>query len=204
MISSILLSFLWLVTTVTIGGMTYPDYNHFSQFISELGAKGAPYASMVNYLGFVPTEIFMLIFIATVFSALPRTKLALTGLFFLTLYALALIMAAIYVCDFECRPIHASTSHNLHLVFGMSAYLFAAIGVLLLSIDSKKWRNSKVVHLSGWGISIAAIILVFNLDPGSSVVGLIQRITESLLYLWFFLLALYLYKPMVDKRKNQS
>ena len=199
MLASVVSSFVWLAATVVLGGMAYPDYSHFSQFISELGATGAPYASMVNYLGFVPTEILMMAFIYCVALNLPRNKLAMLGLLFLILYALGLIIAAIYSCDFECRPIQASMSHNLHMAFGTAAYLFAVIGIILLSVESKKWPDSKVIRLAGWAISITALVLLFNLDPDSSAVGLIQRITEFLLYLWFFMLAIYLYKPRFDK-----
>ena len=51
-----ILSFLWFTATIVIGGLFYPDYNHISQFISELGATGSPYGNYVNYLGFLPTE----------------------------------------------------------------------------------------------------------------------------------------------------
>ncbi len=199
LLGSLLLSLIWLIATIVIGGMTYPNYNHLSQFISELGATGAPYAGWVNYLGFVPTEIFMLIFIAVVYSSLQRNKLMMLGLFFLTLYAGALIVAAIYSCDFTCRPAQASMDHNLHMAFGMFAYLFAISGIILLSIDSKKWPQAKYIHLSGSAIGITALILILNFDPDSDFVGLVQRIVEFLLYLWFLLLAIYIYKSKPER-----
>jgi hypothetical membrane protein len=46
-----LISYLWLVVTILIAGLFYPDYSHVSQYMSELGATGAPNAWLVNYFG---------------------------------------------------------------------------------------------------------------------------------------------------------
>lgn len=193
-LGSLLLSLVWLITTIVIGGMTYPNYSHLSQFISELGATGAPNAGMVNFLGFIPTEIFILVFIATVYSSLARNRLMVLGMLFLTLYATALIVAAIYPCDFGCRPAQASLSHDIHITAGIFAYLFGIIGVVLLAIDSKKWSQTSLLYRSGWAVGITSLVLILNFDPDSNFVGLLQRIVESLLYLWFLLLALALRK----------
>lgn len=58
-----IVSFLWLFITVFIGGINYPHYNHLTQFISELGANGAPNNSIINYLGLVITEIYLIIYL---------------------------------------------------------------------------------------------------------------------------------------------
>ena len=82
-----ILSFLWFTATIVIGGLFYPDYNHISQFISELGATGSPYGNYVNYLGFLPTELFILAFVLICSSVIPRTKANFIGLFFIGLAA---------------------------------------------------------------------------------------------------------------------
>ncbi|WP_227513052.1 hypothetical protein [Tritonibacter mobilis] len=42
------ISGLWLAIGVGIIGALTPDYSHASQFMSALGATGAPYAAWVN------------------------------------------------------------------------------------------------------------------------------------------------------------
>lgn len=198
-LGSLSLSLIWLFATVLLGGMTYPSYNHSSQFISELAATGAPYGDFVNYLGFIPTEIFILIFVALVFSALPKTKLMILGVSSIAIYAVVLMIAAFFPCDFECRPTQPSLSHILHMILGMHAYLFAIIGIILLTIDSKAWPNSKVVRVSGWCLGGMAFILLLNFDPELEIVGLIQRTTEISIYSWYLILAFYLCKNIPNK-----
>ena len=202
-LASPLVSLIWFVATVLLGGMTYPEYSHASQFISEMGATGSPHGDLVNFMGFVPTEVFIIIFVIAVFSALPKTKLMLLGTSCITIYALSLIVAAFFPCDFQCRPSDPSLTHNLHMLFGMAAYLFGILGLVFLALDSRNWSGAKFVGISGGCLAISAMILLLNFDPDSSVVGLIQRATELCLYLWFVILALYLYKhiPIQEKAR---
>jgi hypothetical membrane protein len=50
---------LWLLGMVVLGGATYPGYDHLAQFISELGATGAPFGDVVSYLGFFPVGVLI-------------------------------------------------------------------------------------------------------------------------------------------------
>ncbi len=199
-----LLSFIWLFITVLLGGLTYPNYSHSSQFISELGATGAPYSALVNYLGFIPTEIFILLFVLLANSILPKSRLLILGMTSIALYAIALVIAAVFPCDLGCRPDEASISHNLHMSFGMIAYLFSIIGIIVLAIESKKWPNSKLVQHSGWILGIMAFILLLGFDPESEFVGLIQRLTEITIYTWFLILAVYLNKHMTNSKIHMT
>jgi hypothetical membrane protein len=45
-----------------IGGANFPNYSHASQFISELGASGAPNARVINLAGFLPAGLLLIAF----------------------------------------------------------------------------------------------------------------------------------------------
>ncbi len=189
-------SYLWLATTVVLGGLNYPGYSHVSQFISELAATGAPHASYVNYFGFLPTEIFMLLFAAIVWMVLPASKLKIAGLLSLVMYGLSFVVAAFYPCDFQCRPVEPSASHLLHMGFGMAAYFFGVLTIYLLAWDSQRWANSKLPFISGMVIATIALILLPNYDPELATVGLVQRTAETLIYIWFVILACAMYRAL--------
>jgi hypothetical protein len=45
-----ILAALWFLITVICGGIAYENYNHMSQFISELGATGTYTGAFINYM----------------------------------------------------------------------------------------------------------------------------------------------------------
>ncbi|WP_299769539.1 DUF998 domain-containing protein [uncultured Pseudoteredinibacter sp.] len=190
------LSLLWLAFTVILAGSTYPDYSHVSQFMSELGASGSPNGDLVNYFGFIPTELFILLFLFALLKVMHKTKLMVLGVACVFVYALSLIVAAIYPCDFQCRPVDPSFSHDMHMLFSAMAYLAGIAGIAILAIDSKTWCESNVPFLSGLLVSIVALVLMLNLNPDIPFVGLIQRSTELLIYTWFLILAWNICKYM--------
>ena len=170
-----ILSFLWFIATIVIGGLFYPDYNHISQFISELGATGSPYGNYVNYLGFMPAELFMFAFVFICFSVIPRTKANFIGLFFIALYGLTLSVASFYPCDYECRPIDPTLSHNIHIFSAFPGYLSGIISMFFLSSGSSVWAKSQNFKIFSYVIGALCIYAFLNLDPKSEFVGAVQR-----------------------------
>lgn len=186
-----LLSLLWLSFTVILAGNSYPDYSHVSQFMSELGATGSPDGDLVNYFGFIPTELFILLFLLALLKVMHKSKLLVLGVACIAVYALSLIAAAFYPCDFQCRPVDPSFSHDMHMLFGAIAYLAGIVGVAILAIDSKNWCEPKVPLVSGFLIAACAFALMLNLDAELPYVGLVQRCMEILVYAWFCVYAFY-------------
>lgn len=187
-----ILSFLWFTATIVIGGLFYPDYNHISQFISELGATGSPYGNYVNYLGFLPTELFILAFVLICSSVIPRTKANFIGLFFIGLYGVTLIVAAFFPCDYECRPIEPSISHNIHMISAFPGYLSGIISIIVISSASSGWARSQMFTVFSYILGILCIYAFLNLDPKSEFVGIIQRSLDLMIYLWFLYFAYHL------------
>lgn len=187
-----ILSLLWLFVTVFWGGLVYPEYSHVSQFMSELGAAGSVTSAYVNYFGFIPTEILFLLFLVTLVSILPKTTTMVLGVCCLAVYGVSLIGGALFPCDFQCRPEDPSFAHSLHMAFGAIAFFSAVLGVILLAVNSKQWCASNFPFYSGVGIAAIVFILLLNLDPELSFVGLIQRSAELLLYIWYVTFAFYI------------
>tara|TARA_A100001037_G_scaffold220268_1_gene198093 strand:+ start:310 stop:951 length:642 start_codon:yes stop_codon:yes gene_type:complete len=184
-----LISYLWLVVTILIAGLFYPDYSHVSQYMSELGATGAPNAWLVNYFGFVPTELLLLMFLAMALPVLPRVVLTRLGIGLIGLYALLLIGTSVFACDFECRPVQqASFAHDLHITLATFAYPAGIIGVLVTSISARQWPGGFNLMMSGIVVAILTCGLLLNLNPALPQLGLVQRAVETLLYVWFILL----------------
>ena len=193
-------SFFWFTSTIFIAGHFYPDYSHIAQFISELGATGSPYGAYVNYLGFIPTELFILGFVFISYSVLPRTKSNTIGLIFIGIYGITLGIAAFFPCDFECKPDVPTISHNIHMASAFPGYLCGIIAIFCISSGSMSWSKSKAFKFTGYVAAILALFAFLNLDPSSKIVGLNQRILELIMYSWLIFLGYSLSKYLPNKR----
>lgn len=197
---------LWFVITIVWGGIAYENYNHMSQFISELGATGASTSAFINYIGFIPTQLLILLFIIICANKLPQSPLNTAGLLLLCVYTFSLTTAAIFPCDFECRPETPTKSHVIHILSAIPAYLSGSMAIFILSKGLKKWAPSKAFEKFGYAISILILICFFNLDDSSQYVGLIQRILEASIFLWFILFAQHInkHRQTLNERKSKT
>ena len=184
-----ILSLVWFAGTIIVAGFYYPGYSHVTQFISELGATGSPHGAYVNYWGFIPTEIFILAFVVTCYVVIPKTKKNITGLSFIVVYALTLGIAALYPCDFECRPDEPSVAHNIHMLSAFPGYLCGIISIFILSSDSSFAEHFKAFKLVSFTIGGICIFAFLNLDPNSPIVGVYQRLLDLMIYSWFIYFA---------------
>ncbi|WP_310621866.1 DUF998 domain-containing protein [Flexibacterium corallicola] len=172
------LSYIWLFTTVFLGGAFYPNYSHTSQFMSVLGANGAPFGQEVNLWGFAVVELLLLPSLVLCFVYLMRTTQERLGLVIFAGYPLLLIVAAFFPCDFECKPDDPTRTQLIHMSAGFLSYLCAIVGLSFLS-----WTRSERPY---WGLlSLVLVVMLLNLSPDNALAGLTQRALETGIYLWF-------------------
>ncbi|WP_223669922.1 DUF998 domain-containing protein [Kangiella shandongensis] len=194
-----ILSFVWLAATTIIAGYFYPDYSHISQFISELGATGSPHGPYVNYLGFIPTELFILGFVYCCFKVMPKTKSNLTGLILITIYALSLGLTALFPCDFQCEADEPTLSHNIHIIVSLPGYFCAILAMFVIASGATPLTKTTSFKATGMTIGIFATLALVNLNPELSQAGLYQRILESLIYGWLIYFGASLSRTLDNK-----
>lgn len=182
----------WMLGMVLIGGATFAGYDHASQFISELGANGAPQGFAMSWFGFLPTGILTCAFALFAWLAAPRSALSTLGFFGVLLFAIGYVGAAFFRCDFGCRPDEPSASQMMHNLFGVTGYLFAPLSLLFLGLAARKWPGASGVSALGFvgaALSVAALA-VFS--PDFAYVGIAQRALEASMLGWIVACALYL------------
>jgi uncharacterized membrane protein YhaH (DUF805 family) len=187
-----LLGAAWIVGSTIIGGAMYPGYDHAAQYISELGASGAPHAALVNYLGFLPSGVLLASFAVLSWRALPRSTAATLGMVGLVLYSVGYLGAVAFPCDFGCRPDEPSASQALHNLFGLAGYLFAPATLFALGLAARRWRDG--ARLSWLGRIAAVPALVGLLALESEHGGAAQRLLEACVLAWVAACALYLWR----------
>lgn len=175
-----------------LGASGFPGYNHESQFISELGARGAPHELWVRFAGFLPAGIFVVLFAAAAFHALPRAGLTSAGLLGLVVYAFGYVAAAFFPCEAGCRPAQPSLSQTIHNVFGLAGYLLAPLFMYALAWQARRWPGA--THLAALGFVAAALVLVglLTLSPKSAFAGSSQRLIEVAVLSWVVVCGVYL------------
>lgn len=177
---------------VLIAGAATPEYSHISQYISELGARGAPHEWSVRVAGFLPVGLLLLGFCCFAYIALPRSRGTALGLLGLALFAAGYLVAAAFPCDLGCRPSTPSTSQLIHNAGGLIGYLLAPASLFALAREARSWPGSAWLPDVGYGAAGLALLGFLTLSPDSPVVGLSQRLLEASVLVWSALCGRYL------------
>jgi hypothetical protein len=170
-----------------------PAYDPTRDFISELGAAGAPNAGLVNWYGFLPTGIAQMAFAFFAWRALPRSTLTTLGMIGIFLFAIGYVGAAFYPCDAGCRPEDPSFSQMMHNLTGLAGYLGAPLFMAILALASARWPGGAwLTLLAALGAMGAAYGLAGLFDEDSGLAGQSQRILELGVLTWVLACGCYL------------
>lgn len=183
---------LWLLAMVIVGGATFPGYSHVSQYISELGANGAPQGWLVSYAGFLPVGVLICAFGVFAWLAAPRSLLSTLGFIGVELFSVGYVAATFFRCDYGCRPEEPSVSQQMHNMFGLLGYLFAPLCLLLLGLAARKWPKAGALALHGYLSAALALVGLGTLTPDSPFAGVSQRLIEAAMLSWVVACGLYL------------
>ncbi len=169
-----------------VAGLLTNNYRAGGQYISELGARGAPQGDLVNYGIFLPTAVLTLVSVIWLAMRLLRHQripaLLLLGL------AVGNLGAALWPCDAGC-PAEGSAQQGLHNLLGLVQY--ASGGVALIWMGLRAHFPLGVV----FGIVVFACLYLMG-GPGVEFRGLWQRVAELCLYTWLPLSAWRLTRPL--------
>lgn len=187
-----MLGALAVVLLTVVGGAHFPNYSHASQFISELGADGAPNARLINLAGFLPAGLLIAAFAFFARQSLPRSGATTFGMVGLAFFALGYLVAAFFPCEGDCRPAEPTLSQAIHNLFGLAGYLFAPPSLFALAWQARRWRRATHLAALGFAASGFALLGLLFLSPDFRYVGVAQRILEGSVLLWIMVCALYL------------
>jgi hypothetical membrane protein len=177
--------------TVVLGGVAFTGYSHATQYISELGATGAPHGRWVSWLGFLPSGLLLVVFAFTAPMALPRSRWTWLGFFFIAVYAFGLVASAFFPCDFGCRPDNPTVAQVIHNGVGGVSYIAGVTALLILAIQARKWPGGRHLLYLGLVCWLAGALSLPWLAPNFAYVGVAQRILEISMGAWIITCAYY-------------
>lgn len=182
---------LLFILAIILSSALRPGYDHVSQLISELGETGGSTAQLMNYLGFYPTGILILLFSVSCFAAIRRNLLSLAGAVLVGFASLAILFAGIFSCDVGCAMEDPSTDQILHTASAMGAFLAMIVASILWSLRFRTldhWRGLWIYSFVT-GIVAFALFVAFILLSESQIAGLVQRLLVLVLFVWLMVFA---------------
>lgn len=183
------LSLLVLAAATIAGGMAYPGYDHLTQYISELGATGAPTSQGVS-LAFMVSGGLLTAFWLLCASLFPRTVLSVIGFGLSALNGGGLVLGGVFRCDFECSTANLSPAAVLHDVFGGVGYLCGIAGVFLVGIAARGWPQGRGLFGLSLICGIPAALAIWLIHPDFEWLGAAQRLLEIALGVWTLAVAM--------------
>lgn len=184
-----ILSLLALAVATIAGGMAYPGYDHLTQYISELGATGAPTSDGVS-LTFMVSGGLLTAFWLLCAGLFPRSVPSILGFGLSALNGVGLLLGGVFRCDFECSTADLSPAAVLHDVFGGVGYLCGIAGVFLVGIAARTWPQGRGLFGFSLICGIPAALAIWLIHPAFEWYGAAQRVVEIVLAVWTVAVAL--------------
>ncbi len=175
-------------------GFFTPGYDHFSQYMSELGAVDAANPWLMNILGFMLLGILVMLFSVGLDQGIEPGSAGKLGPLLIFISGLALVFVAFFQCDPGCN----NTSF-VGLMHGNAAFVaqFALVGAPLFLLfrldDDDRWRRYVVFSLFVTIIG-AMLGVLFRFDVLSEWVGLMQRLSFGILFVWLVVMGIKLFR----------
>jgi len=176
------------------------DYSHIANFISELGATGTPYASLMNYAGFLPAGLMLAAFGVALVRALPRRRTTILAAILVTLFGAGVAASGIASCDPGCPQIGGSVENLVHNRIAPIAFLclIAAAGILgVLFRGDTAWRSLSVYSLISSLVGLCLLVALASSLDARELTGLWQRLLLTVLFLWCAVIGLRAFRHPV-------
>ncbi|BFM12839.1 hypothetical protein R50072_29920 [Simiduia litorea] len=187
-----LLAPIWLVVGVTFTGMFYPDYSHYSQAMSELGARGAPTQLLSPLINNYPLAVLFTLFGFGLMKTFPKSMLARVSGALVIVHGFGSMLAGFFSCDRGCDLVSPSIEQNLHNLAGFIMFLSLLLANLLWVFLAKRQLGVKWFVWFSLAVSlfvIALLPLMASAVESGEGFGLYQRLNYGAQALWVFVLA---------------
>ncbi|MDN3640937.1 DUF998 domain-containing protein [Simiduia curdlanivorans] len=195
-----LLAPVWLVVGVMIAGMFYPGYSHYTQAMSELGAKGAPTHILSPLMNNYPLGVLFTLFGLGLVYTFPASISARLSGVLIIIHGLSSCLAGFFSCDVGCDLTAPSDEQNLHNLAGFVMFLSLLLASFLWVFIAKSCLGVKWFGWFSLAISLIAIALLplmASAVASGDGFGLYQRLSYGSQALWVLVFSALLLEPKV-------
>lgn len=183
---------LWFGLLVIVLGQLQPGYSHRDQYISELGAAGAPHAGWLNYLGIFWFGLALLVFIPAFYRLVQPGRRARVACALLALTGIGLLLLAQFPCDAGCSLVNPSITAQVHNTAAISTFIAMIAVTATLGVRSFSGGHSDVYYrfclLIAFLLTLC-FIKIMLMGYQVPYAGLFQRVFIGLFSLWLMVTA---------------
>ncbi|MFD2168279.1 DUF998 domain-containing protein [Thalassotalea euphylliae] len=176
MIILLILLYVFLWAGIFYFGHKRPKYSHIKHSISELAETGSTYEKQVSYGLFFPFGVGIMIL---AYSSVQQNS-APHATFLLWAVGLSYLLSAFFPCDPE-TPAIGSWKNIIHNIVGAGCYA----AMLYQLNDMIDVQNSWIANIAF--ISLLSLLATFLIGWPRGLLGIVQRIAESSVFLTILL-----------------
>ena len=191
---------IWLLLGVAIAGSLYPEYSHYNQAMSELGAKGSPTHILSPIINNYPLGVLFILFGIGLIKTFPTSKLARFSGVLVIIHGLSSFSAGFFSCDVGCALESPSTEQSMHNISGLILFFSLLLSSLIWVFISNRCLGIKWFGWFSLACSLVAIVLLplmaGAVESGEGF-GLYQRLNYGSQALWVFVFSLILLRLKV-------
>ncbi len=178
---------------VMIAGLLRPDYSHLINFISELGAVGAPNA-IIQRINFVLVGILIVGFTFGLHRGIGDGKGSIIGPLLFAIFGLSAVVSGIFSTDPIQPGSFSDIMHSMSSAIGSMAAIF---GFFIISIRLEQdilWVRYRYFSMVIAFVAIVVSVVGTGLLSVLGAPGLAQRLFMAVLFLWIEVMAIRLFQ----------
>ena len=188
-------SILFTLMTIICSGLRN-TYDHIDQFISELGATNTKHASLMNYGGFIPSGLMIILFSIFLFHRLSRSIIGRIASVLVGLFGAGMLLAGYFSCDEGCPQAGGSFDSRMHDGISGPSFLSVIIAIFLFSFAlriSADWKRFWIYTLISSLLAVTFMILLISSLESREQTGLWQRLLLLVIFQWLSVISINLY-----------
>jgi hypothetical membrane protein len=191
-----------LFGSMILFGALHPGYSHLRQYVSELGATGAPHALFMSSAGLLLSGVLTMAFALGVARVAAAVRMRTLTCVLVLIVGVGRSLAGLFPCDPGCAFPPETVSARIHNVVGVTALLCGTFAPLAFARGVKSlgplWIHRLSILLGV--IPLGLMLLGILLGPHAPFAGLLQRLVLGCFYGWATVIAVWLTgrKPVMN------
>ena len=194
---------LFTLVLLVLGILAAP-YNHVTQYMSELGATGAPFALAMNLVGFIMVGCCIILSALGLHQGIGKGICSKGGPILLLCSGIGFILTGLFPCDPHCITVSLiGTLHGYAALLAQMALILAILPFSFRFKNVKGWINYDRFSLVMFFLSVflAALYQSYFFEEHT---GLLQRLSFGVPLLWLEISMIHLFRQTSRKDKRNT